>query len=312
MFSKYFNRAPLVAFFLFIMVCLVVNHRATYGQTPTPTATPTPPTATGGVIVGNVADAVTTAPIAGATISIDPGGYTTTTGADGSYALPVPAGDYTVTASATGYDSSSQPVTVVDGAATPANFSLQSTTTGGNGIIFGFVNDEEDDALKGVTVTLDGAEYSESFETDEEGYYEFRNLSAGDYTLTYEKDGFQTYTTESISLPDDGVLEIRTITLETIIKAKISGYALNIKGVPVENARIRAKGISTGYINTSITDADGFFEFVDLEADTFVLIANKRGYKRARQTVTLEEGEETEIEIEMKRTSKRIMKESVR
>src|SRR3990172_9001275 len=208
MFSKYFNRAPLVAFFLFIMVCLVVNHRATYGQTPTPTATP--PTPTGGVIVGNVVDAVTTAPIAGATISADPGGFTITTGADGSYTLPVPAGDYTVTASATGYDSSSQPVTVVDGGATPANFSLQSTTTGGNGIIFGFVNDEEDNALEGVTVTLDGVEHSESVETDEEGFYQFGNLSTGDYTLTYEKDGFQTYTTESISLPDGEIVEIRT------------------------------------------------------------------------------------------------------
>jgi len=309
MFSKYFNRTSLVAFFLFIMVCLVVNHRTTYGQTPTPTATPPP--ATGGVIVGNVVDAVTTASIAGATISTDPGGFTTTTGADGSYALPVPAGDYTVTASATGYDSSSQPVTVVDGGATPANFSLQSTTTGGNGIIFGFVNDEEDNALEGVTVTLDGVEHSESVGTDEEGFYQFGNLLAGDYTLTCEKDGFQTYT-EGISLLDGEIREIGTITLETVIKAKISGYALNIKGVPVENAKIRAKGISTGYINTSFTDADGFFEFVDLEADTFVLVANKRGYKRARQTVTLEEGEETEIEIEMKRTSKRIMKESVR
>lgn len=309
MFSKYFNRIPLVAFFLFIMVCLVVNHHTTYGQTPTPTATP--PTPTGGVIVGNVADAVTTAPIAGATISADPGGFTTTTGADGSYTLPVPAGDYTVTAAATGYDSSSQSVTVVDGGATPANFSLQSTTTGGNSFIFGFVNDEEDDPLKDVTVTLDGTEYSESVVTDEEGFYKFENLLAGDYTLTCEKDGYQTYT-KSISLGDGEVQDLGTITMEKVIKAKISGYALNIKGVPIENAKIRAKGISTGYINTSLSDADGYFEFDNLEADTYVLVANKRGYKKARQTVTLAEGEETEIEIEMKRTSRSIIKASVR
>lgn len=310
MFSKYFNRTPLVVFFLFIMVCLVVNHRTTYGQTPTPTATP--PTPTGGVIVGNVVDAATTAPIAGATISTDPGGFTTTTGADGSYTLPVPAGDYTVAASATGYDSSSQPVTVAEGATTPAVFSLQSTTTGGSGIIFGFVNDEEDDALKGVTVTLDGAEYSESVETDEDGGFVFRNLSAGEYTLTCEKEGYETFS-QDISLGDSEIHDVGTIVLEVVVKAKISGYVVdNINGDPIENVRIKAKGVKTGYTNTAASDVDGFFEFTELEADTYVLVAKKKGYKRKNKTVSLGEGESVEEEITLKKTSKRIIKAAAR
>ncbi len=110
--------------------------------TPTPTVAPTPsptptvgptvvpsptvvPTPSGGVIVGSVVDAVSTAPIAGATVSTDTGGYSATTDAAGSYTIAdVAAGDYTVTASATGYDSSSQAVTVVAGAVASANFAL--------------------------------------------------------------------------------------------------------------------------------------------------------------------------------------------
>ena len=316
MFSKYFNRTPLVAFFLFIMVCLVVNHHTTYGQTPTPTPTPTltpePTPTTTGVIVGSVADAVSFVGIAGATVSTDPGGYSTLTGEDGSFILEVAAGSYTLIASATGYTPSVQPVTVEAGVATQAGFLLQSETIpGGNSFIFGFVNDENDEALKGVTVTLDGAENSESAETDEEGYYEFRNLSAGDYTLTYEKEGFQSQSLD-ISRGENEVKEIETIILEVVVKAKITGYVVDIQGDPIESVKLRLKGIKTGYKSTSSSDADGFFEFVDLEADTYVLIAKKRNYKRAKQTITLEEGEETEIEIEMKKTSKRIIKAPVR
>ena len=137
-------------------------------------------------------DAVSNIGIADATISTDPGGYSTVTGPDGSFVLEVAAGSYTLIASATGYTPSPLPVTVEAGVATQAVFSLQpETIPGGNSFIVGFVNNEDDDALKGVTVILDGAENSESVETDEEGYYEFRNLAAGDYTLTYEKEGFQ-------------------------------------------------------------------------------------------------------------------------
>lgn len=306
--TKYFNRTPVVAFFLFIMVCLVVNHRTTYGQTPTPTPAP----AATGVIIGNVVDAVSYTGIADATVSTDIGGYVTVTGPDGSFALEVPAGSYTLTASATGYTPSSQPVVVEAGVATQAVFLLQSETIpGGGSFIFGFVNDENDDALKGVTVTLDGAENSESAETDEEGYYEFRNLSAGDYTLTYDKEGFQSQSLD-ISLGENEVKEVETIILEVVVKAKISGYVVDILGDPIESVKLRLKGIKTGYKNTASSDADGYFEFGNLEADTYVLVAKKRGYKRAKQTVTLEEGEETEIEIEMKKTSKRIIKASVR
>ncbi len=101
---------------------------ATPGVTPTPTATPTgtatptPTPGTTGVIVGTVSTGGV--PIPGATVTVDTG-ETGTTGPDGTYAIAnVSAGDHTVTASATGFDSSSQTVTVVAGSTVVADFNL--------------------------------------------------------------------------------------------------------------------------------------------------------------------------------------------
>ena len=193
----------------------------------------------------------------------------------------------------------------------PSGIPTLPPAPGGAGAIFGFINDENDDALQGVIVTLDGADSSESVTTDEDGAFQFNNLAAGDYTLTCEKDGYQTYT-QSISLGNDEVQEIGTIVLEVVVKAKISGYVVDINGDPIENVKIKAKGVKTGYKKTAASDADGFFEFDELDGDTYIIVAKKKGYKRATQTVKLDDGEETEIEVEMKKTSKRIIKAAAR
>jgi len=180
---------------------------------------------------------------------------------------------------------------------------------GGGGVVFGFVNDFDDNALRGVTVTITGDNYSNSTETDDNGYYEFSDLAAGDYTLTYEKDGYQTETQEA-SIGEYQVKGLGTVTMEEIVKAKIYGYIVDIRDDPIESAKLKLKGIKTGYNGTTSSDADGFFEFSDLEADTYVIIAKKTGYKSAKQTLKLGDGEGREIAIEIKKSSKRIIKKS--
>lgn len=264
---KHLYRIPLIAFFLFVMTGIVINHHTTYGQIPTPTLQPLP------------SGLPTLQPL--------PSGLPTL--------LPLPSGI------PTGFPSL-PPGTPIPTLPPPS---------GGNSFIFGFVNDEDDNALSGVTVTLDGADYSESVTTDEDGAFDFRNLSAGDYTLTCEKDGYQTYT-QIISLGDNDIQDLGTIVLEKVVKATLSGYVVDINGDPIENVKIKAKGLTTAYKNTTATDADGFFEFTELEADTYVLVAKKKGYKRKNMTVSVGEGESAEVEIEMKKTSKRIIKAAAR
>ena len=93
-------------------------------------------------------------------------------------------------------------------------------------------------------------------------------------------------------------------------QGSISGYVVDIEGNPVENAKVSLKGKKV--FKKTVSDEEGLFEFLDLEAGKYVIKAIKKGYKRYKQTIGLEEGEEREIEIEMKKISKRIIKASVR
>ncbi len=84
-----------------------------------------PPAA--GTVQGTVTNAATTAPIAGATVTLNPGGRSTTTNTSGGYAFAdVPAGSYTVAASAPGGLAGSATVTVDPGSVRTVNLALAS------------------------------------------------------------------------------------------------------------------------------------------------------------------------------------------
>jgi hypothetical protein len=85
----------------------------------------------------------------------------------------------------------------------------------------------------------------------------------------------------------------------------ISGYVTDKKDNPIESAKISLKGTNSKILKRTISDEDGFFEFTDLGADTYIITAIKKGYNRIKQTVTLEAGEEKDIEIVMKKEKRR-------
>jgi len=87
-------------------------------------------------------------------------------------------------------------------------------------------------------------------------------------------------------------------------KGKIYGHVVDIKGNPIESVKVKLKGKETKIKKKTSSDIEGSFEFADLEADTYKITAKKRGYRKSRQTVMLEEGEEEEIKIEMKKQLK--------
>ena len=124
-------------------------------------------------------------------------------------------------------------------------------------------------------MNITGNNFSDSTTTDEDGYYEFSGLKEGDYTLTYEKAGYQTYT-EDISLGEGESMDMGTIIMETVENGMIYGYVVNIKGNPVEYVRLKLKGIKTKTTKQTSSDADGYFEFSDLEADTYIITAKKK------------------------------------
>ena len=82
-------------------------------------------------------------------------------------------------------------------------------------------------------------------------------------------------------------------------KGSISGDVVDTEGEPIDAAKISLKGKKTKRLKTA-SDEDGYFEFTNLKADTYKLIARKKGYKISRQTIPLKAGEvRDDIELEM-------------
>ena len=185
-----------------------------------------------------------------------------------------------------------------------------ATPVGSSGSISGDVKDGDGNVLQGVTVTIVGANgrspLQESAETDARGKYEFTELAKGNYTLTYEKDGYQSLT-KNVSLGEAEAKDLGTTILEEEgALGGIYGNVVDIKGDPIESVQIKLKGVKTKVTRTESSDADGYYEFTGLDADTYIITAKKKRYRKFKQTVKLEEGEEKEVEIEMRKTTKKV------
>src|SRR3989339_716555 len=140
----------------------------------------------------------------------------------------------------------------------------------------------------------------------QEEVVEFTELAKGNYALTYEKDGYQTLT-KNVSLGEGEAKDLGSVTLETEgALGGIYGNVVDIKGDPIESVQIKLKGVKTKVTRTESSDADGYYEFTGLDADTYIITAKKKRYRKFKQTVKLEEGEEKEVEIELRRSSKKI------
>src|SRR2546430_8368804 len=172
---------------------------ASLSPTPTPRPVPSPlptpssplplptPSATPGwaTIAAQVIDSQTRLPIAGAAVSVNPGGQAALTEINGNFSLSVSPGTSTVTAKATGYGSASQTVTVNGGQKTNVVFRLASVTAFGS--LSGSVTDSLSKApVVGATVSLSDGMVRV---TDVNGNFSFAIVLSGSYTLTVSAVG---------------------------------------------------------------------------------------------------------------------------
>ncbi|MBM4056296.1 MAG: M6 family metalloprotease domain-containing protein [Planctomycetes bacterium] len=74
----------------------------------------------------------------------------------------------------------------------------------------------------------------------------------------------------------------------------ISGYVYDSDKEPVEKAKVKCRGESR--INDE-TDEDGYFEFGNLQEGIYKITVKKKGYKRHKETLAIEEGDEEKLEI---------------
>jgi len=96
----------------------------------------------------------------------------------------------------------------------------------------------------------------------------------------------------------------RSFTTSVLPEGTISGYVSDTTGNPIESVKVTLDGKKTFISITTFSDSDGFFAFYDLDADAYIIKASKKGYKRYKKTVALEEGESKEINIKIKKLKK--------
>ncbi|OFV93837.1 MAG: hypothetical protein A3G76_10810 [Acidobacteria bacterium RIFCSPLOWO2_12_FULL_65_11] len=132
-------------------------------------------------VAGQVTDALTGFPIAGASVSISPGGAMALTDANGFYGAALATGTYTLTASSSLHLSQSAAgVSISSGSTTTVNFSLSLAPT--TGVVSGHVRDAATNAPIANAVVSAGAANSPGV-TDATGFYALF-LPSGTHALT--------------------------------------------------------------------------------------------------------------------------------
>lgn len=93
------------------------------------------------------------------------------------------------------------------------------------------------------------------------------------------------------------------LTMTTVPQGngKIYGSVVDINDSPIVSANIKLKGKRIKVSTSTTTDANGFFEFINLWTDTYIITAKKEGYNDSKKIIRLKEGDVKQIRIVMRK-----------
>ncbi len=233
-----------------------------------------------GTITGTVTDAVSTAAIAGATVTA--GSSVATTDVTGGYSISIAPGTYTVTASAAGNVAQSVPgVVVTSGATTVQNFALNPVPVA-NGTITGTVTDAVSTAaITGATVTAGGITAT----TNAAGGYSI-SIAPGTYTVTASAAGHVAQSVAGV-IVSSGATTVQNFALAPIIviaNGTITGTVTDASTrAAITGATVTAGGI------TATTNAAGGYS-ISIAPGTYTMTASAPGHNPASAVVTVKSG----------------------
>lgn len=158
------------------------------------------------------------------------------------------------------------------------------------GTVKGRVKEQNGKALEGVLIRATSAnDKDESHETrsDSKGDFEFIGLQPGDYSFTFEKQGFKTFSTRKLELAAGDTLKLsRGIELkrENEPFSVIRGAVLYDAGFTLPNAAVTLERIDGGkkLKQETVSREGGEFAFrVKSEKARYRISASSRGFQPA-------------------------------
>jgi len=247
------------------------------GQTPPATAT----------VRGTILDAITRAPIAGATLSLGSGGSGMTDAAGLVALAAVPAGSYSGTVSAGGYVSHGFTAVLSGGSALDLGTVLLTSLTAPGSLTAVVVDAATNQALAGARLALTG-NGAVAATTIPSGIVTLANLPPGRVDFTLTKDGYSSLTGFATVAPgtvtDLDLLRLSALRTTATIRGTVTdaGTGLALAGV-----QVNVTGASSV---AAMTNVAGSYELAEVAPGDVTITASKEGYAPASATTTLAAG----------------------
>lgn len=231
-----------------------------------------------GTIVGNVTDAITTNPIAGASIQIFDGQTliaNSLTDPNGNYQVHnIAPGSYTVNATKVGYQTQSVGAIVASSATTTVNFALEINP----GAIAGTVIDVlTTNPIAGATILVfRGRTFVASVLTDTNGNYTISNLTPGQYFVNASATNYQSAVqgatvVSNITTTANFALELNPGTISGTVTNAANGSA--IPGASVRLFREQT------LIKSTLTDPSGNYSLPGIAPGSYVVVVSASDFR---------------------------------
>ena len=230
--------------------------------------------------------------------------YTTYTDSHGYYEQELEHEDnYTITADAEGYVSDQQHKYIEEGDTAEVNFHLEKESGTEKTILKGYTKEKENSThLSNVWIRVTKGNYTETTESDEDGYYEFELEEGGTYDVRAEKDGYQDH--ESNVTAEDGKTTSYNIWMDpaeggdTYVLGHVFGPE-GRGGSPVNDASVTITDLACHCPYRTYTNKDGYYQYKLPGEGNYSIEVEKDGYETQEMTVFIEEGEEKRVDFHM-------------
>lgn len=187
---------------------------------------------------------------------------------------------------------------------------LSGSANAQTGVVKGRIKEQGGKALEGVLVratNTKGKANQHDTRSDNKGDFEFANLPAGEYSLSFEKQGYRTFTTRKLEVVGGETLKLsQTIELrrEGEPYSVIHGAVLYDVGYSLPNALVTIERIDAArkFKQETVSREGGEFAFrLKAEKAKYRITANARGFQPASTEIEIESEEVRNIALTLQR-----------